>query len=190
MLTIPQLATAIDCEGYLGINRLRSCKANSKMSFSARIGLGMIHPVIPNALKEKFGSTVNLQRNASGNHPIYRWTVIGNKMIKPILQTLLPYLVVKREQAENLLEFIAYSDSFPRVRKGITGWTKNTDVDVMTTYWLKAKALNHPAPATTKRETLVTGCDSLNSRETVRGESEAVLPLAPASLKVTDLVIT
>jgi hypothetical protein len=177
MLSIEQLATAIDCEGYLGINRMMSESNNGKYSFSARIGLGMIHPAIPTALKETFGSTVRLERNVRGNYSMYRWTVVGNKMIKTILETLLPHLVVKQEQAKNLLAFIEYSDSFPLVRKGKKGWTKNTDVDVMTTYWLTAKALNHPAPATTKRENPVMGSDSLNSQETVREELEEVLPL-------------
>ena len=178
-MTLAQLATAIDCEGYIGINKMVSSKTSSKPQFSARITLGMIHPAIPYALRDTFGSTIWVDK--SGSHfkrPMYRWCVVGNTAIRPILEALLPYLIVKQEQARNALEMVRYIDSFPRVRKGKRGWTKNTEQAVLETFFVKGKALNQLTPATTERENPVTGCDSLNSRESVRGESEAVPPLA------------
>jgi hypothetical protein len=180
-LKIEQLATAIDCEGSIGINRIFSSKTSSKPQFSARIMLGMIHPAIPQALRDTFGSTITVRKSAlskSGKslRPIIIWSVVGNRATRPILEALLPHLVIKQEQAKNALAMIDYIDSFPRVRKGTRGWTKLTDEHVLESYWLKAKELNHVTPATTKREGPVMGCDSLTSCESMRGDFEVSPP--------------
>ena len=177
-MNISQLATAIDCEGHIGINRMVSSKGNGKPQFSARITLGMTHPAIPYALQETFGSTVWVDKSGShSKRPLYRWSVVGNTATKSILEALLPFLIVKKEQALNALALIKYVDSFPRVRKGLKGWTKNTELAVLESFHQNGKALNQLTPATTERENPVMGCDSLNSCESMREESEAVLPL-------------
>jgi hypothetical protein len=86
---------------------------------------------------------------------------------------------VKKEQAQNVLDFIAYRNANPAKYQEDAKAVKRTaaDTDAMTTYWLKAKALNHPTPATTKRENLVIGCDSLNPLETLGEMSEESSPL-------------
>jgi hypothetical protein len=75
-----------------------------------------------------------------------------------------------------VLEFIAYCDANPAKYQG-NAVKRTTDSGVIDAYWLKAKALNNPAPATTKRENPVMGCDSLNPLESLGEKSEAVSPL-------------
>jgi len=46
-------------------------------------------------------------RNSTANSkPIYRWTLVGMDRIATFLRDVSPYLVLKRPQAEILLEFI------------------------------------------------------------------------------------
>jgi hypothetical protein len=177
-MIIEQLATAIDCEGYIGINRLLSSKTSSKPQFSVRISLGMIHPAIPNSLRDTFGSTIWIDKSGShSKRPMYRWMVCGNVKTKAILEALLPHLIVKKYQALNALEMIDYINSFPLVRKGVRGWTKNTEQHVLETFHEKGKALNHVTPAETERENPVRGCDSPNLCESIRENSEVCSPL-------------
>jgi hypothetical protein len=176
-LNIQQFATAIDCEGYIGINKMRSSKTSSKPQYSVRISFGMIHPAIPNALRDKFGSTVWLDK--SGSHkirPMYRWCVVGNTKTEAILRNLIPYLIVKKEQALNALAMIEYINSFPKVRKGIRGWTKNTDLAVLESFFQKGKDLNQRTPAETERENPVMGCDSPTLCESIGEQPDAVAP--------------
>ncbi len=158
-MLIEQLATAIDCEGYIGINMLRHPKW--VIRYAARIGLAMQHPAIPNALHSRFGGSLRIQHNPKGNFDLWRWSAVGNIQVGPILNELLPHLVVKKAQAENVLAFLD-------VYKNSNRWSKRSleDTDMMKDFWLKAKALNRPAPATTERETPVTGSDSLALQET------------------------
>ena len=154
-----QLATAVDCEGYIGIYRSYDKRRNT-FRYSPRISVGMTDPVIPEKFKERFGSSVYVYPSRRGFKTCFNW-VIQNKIdVKSTLNVLIPYLLVKRQQAENVLEFIAYCDSLP-MQYG-QGAKRNTDGDVLMSFWNKAKELNHSEPATTKRENPVTGCNSLN----------------------------
>src|SRR4029077_6250253 len=111
------------------------------------------------------------QRNPKGNYNLWCWAACGNKQVGPILMELLPHLVVKKENALNVLSFL---ETFkPRHRHTPITLEDKAERE---SYWLKAKALNRPVAATTERDAPVMGCDSLNSQETVRGVVEAPLP--------------
>jgi hypothetical protein len=174
MMIDEQIATAVDCEGYIGIYRSRD-KRRNRYGFSPRVSLGMTHPAIPNELKRRFGSNIYLHKSRSEYRQCYSWVIQNKEEVKAFLEIILPHLLVKYEQAKNVLEFIAYCNSHPACWQG-NAVKKTTDNAVLESYWLKAKELNQCEPATTKREDLVIGCDSLNSQETVREESEEVLP--------------
>lgn len=158
-MLIEQLATAIDCEGHIGINRMKHTYGH--IQHSARIGLAMLHPAIPSALHNRFGGSLQLQHNPSGHGSLHRWSCVGNKQVGPILTSLLPYLQVKQEQAQNVLDFLAV---YKRNNGGRTSTEEAAERDA---YWLKAKALNRPAPATTKRKTPEMECDSLTLHASV-----------------------
>ena len=179
MISDAQLATAIDCEGYIGIYRSRDRRRN-RYGFSPRVSLGMTNPIIPSLFKERFGSTVYLSHKVNSKHQdCYSWVIQNKEHVKKVLTILLPYLLVKKEQAQNVLDFISYRNANPAQYNAEAKAVKRTaaDTDAMTTYWLKAKALNHPTPATTKRENPVMGCDSLNPLETLGEMSEESSPL-------------
>jgi hypothetical protein len=171
-----QFATAIDCEGYIGIYRSKDNRRN-RYGFSPKVALGMTHPAIPEELKKRFGSSIYIYSSRRGHKTVYNWVVQNKEEVTKVLKALLPYLMIKREQAENVLQFIEYCEANPAKYQG-NAVKKTTDDAVLTSYWLKAKELNQREPATTKRENPEMGSNSLNSRETMREESEAVLPAA------------
>lgn len=140
MLNDSQLATAIDCEGYIGINREVHLSGDSK--FSAKIGLGMIHPAIPTALSNRFNGPLRVEHNPKGNHDLYRFEMAGNKKVGAVVEALLPFMVVKNKQADNLLEFLTVYRSLPAAvgRRRRTRW----ELDLLEPFWVKAKALNRP----------------------------------------------
>lgn len=41
----------------------------------------------------------------AGRKPCYEWIITGERNIGPLLNAILPYLIVKREKAEGILEF-------------------------------------------------------------------------------------
>lgn len=177
MFTDAQLATAIDCEGYIGINRMnhKIRLPNRNLQHSAKVGLAMNHPAYPAALKVRFGGSMRSQHNPKGNQPIYRWELVGNKQTGPVLSTLLPYLVVKKQQAEVVLEFLC---DYASTRSGHKHYHRPPEeMARFDSYWMKVKELNRPAPATTERDDPATGCDSLTSQETERVSSEVKTPI-------------
>lgn len=177
MFTDAQLATAIDCEGYIGINRMNHAKrqANRNFQHSAKIGLAMNHPAYPAALKVRFGGSLRLEHNPKGNQPIHRWELVGNKQAGPVLSSLVPFLVVKKQQAEIVLEFLR---DYASTRPGHLRYHRPLEeMARFDSYWIKVKGLNRPAPATTERDDPATGSYSLTSEETRRVSSEAKTPV-------------
>jgi fucose 4-O-acetylase-like acetyltransferase len=64
-----------------------------------RVSVGQVDPTPLQLLHGMFGGTIRRIEKANPNHQtIYHWTV-GAKAAGAVLATLLPYLVVKREQA-------------------------------------------------------------------------------------------
>lgn len=168
-----QFATAMDCEGYIGIYRAYNKRTDS-YHFSARISLGMTDSIIPNEFVKRFGSRIYVHIPRSGHKTSYSWVVQENEQVKNVLITLLPHLLVKREQAKNVLDFIEF-------RSGKCNRGRKRTIEekvVLESYWLKAKELNQRAPATTERENPVMGSYSLNPLETLGEKSEESSPLA------------
>jgi hypothetical protein len=172
MLSDERLATAMDCEGYYGINRLTH--PSGKIQHSAKVGLAMVHPYIPTCLQKRFGSSLRPMPNPSGNHQLMRWEMVGNRQVGPVLEVLLPLSTVKRENIQNILDFLSVYHS---MRKSNARHPRTHDeVLILDSFWKRAKELNRSAPATTERESLAIGSDSLNSQETARESSEAEIP--------------
>ena len=112
------LAGLIDGEGHISITR------SDKPEYRTQRGKMKLHPcpvryglvvAVTNTdirlmkwLKEMFGGSYNGGKPFKGHpnwKPKYQWNVCGNKEKELILLALLPYLVLKREQAIIALEF-------------------------------------------------------------------------------------
>ena len=106
-ILLSYLAGIIDGEGCLRVNRMNPQnlpKAKNKR-YSATIVVGMVEKVIPQLLQETLGGSLR-EECVPERRSIFRWAVTGRFQIKEILSKLLPYLIVKRPQAELLLELV------------------------------------------------------------------------------------
>lgn len=103
------LAGILDGEGTLRINKM---KPNPKFHiahtrYTAGMSVGMVDKEPIDLLAKHLGGSVCIERAPSeGRRPIYRWAVSGRKSVFRALCLVLPYLRVKRPQAEILLDFI------------------------------------------------------------------------------------
>lgn len=108
------LAGAMDSDGSIGVRRSTYAKRVTGDArapvYSERIVLKQVTPEIPTLLKETFGGSLMLQSgSAVRGRPLYYWEAT-NQVASSALAVLLPYLRIKRQQAENCLALRASKD--------------------------------------------------------------------------------
>ncbi len=93
------IAGLIDGEGCISVEIKRGIHQLS-------IIVGMTDANALHVIATRFGNNVRGPYNSMrfGTRPIYNWSASGGKAVE-MLETLLPYLVVKRSQAELALTF-------------------------------------------------------------------------------------
>ena len=102
------LAGCLDSDGYFTIKRstyhLRVRRDATQPVYSEKIGLKQVTEYVPRLLHESFGGYYRIEKPSTKNgKPLHSWTVTDRKAIECVT-ALLPYLHVKREQAELLVE--------------------------------------------------------------------------------------
>lgn len=117
------LAGLMDGEGHISISRsdkpkFRTQRGNGKqypcpVRYGIAVAVSNTDVRLMNKLVELFGGSCN-GGNSYKKHPRwkpkYQWNVNGNKNKELILLAVLPYLVLKREQAIVALAFIRLAD--------------------------------------------------------------------------------
>ncbi len=114
--TLAYLAGAMDSDGFLTIKkstyhrRVRMDAHNAV--YSERMGLKQITPDIPHLLRDTFGGSLRLNKGGTENsRPLWGWEVT-NLSAAEACRRLLPYLRVKRQQADILLELRTSKQGF------------------------------------------------------------------------------
>lgn len=96
---IAYAAGLLDGEGYVGINTAFDRKASKTLSYGVRVQITNTNAALMTWLLDHFGGHVAQDKNRrAGWKDAYRWTVNGRNAGQ-LLSALLPYLVIKREQA-------------------------------------------------------------------------------------------
>lgn len=86
----------IDADGTFGID-----------STCAYVSVSQVHPEVLEALAERYGGFVQGPFDFyEGRRPIYRWTA-KTRACRKALDAILPHLIVKRERAQLLLDYMA-----------------------------------------------------------------------------------
>src|SRR3989344_3532377 len=99
------LAGIIDGEGTIRIGKGGTTK------YYAAISVGNVNKEVIDLLTKTFGSKTRLEIvKISNRQPIYRWGTSGNLAVPQILKILLPYLIVKKKQANIVLKFCSKPD--------------------------------------------------------------------------------
>ena len=137
------LAGIIDGEGYIGIKRTTRRDARSPI-YHERIQVRMTDEAAIQFLAATLGGNYyREQPHANDGRPLYCWQA-SDALACRILERVMPYLIVKRDQAENVLRLRA-SKLDPRARRRGSPAARVMDVDVLAereTLYLRARDLN------------------------------------------------
>lgn len=114
------LAGAIDSDGSIGIRRstyaMRVTGDARQPVYAERICLKQVTPQIPALLRETFGGSLMLQApSVTKGRPLHYWEAT-NRVAAEALRAMLPYLRVKRAQADACLALRA-SKELPVVQQ-------------------------------------------------------------------------
>lgn len=142
--TIAYLAGLIDGEGYVGIKRTMRRDATSPI-YHERIQVRMVHEGAIALLAATLGGNYYREKSHANNgRPLFCYQASDAKAAA-ILERVLPYLIVKRESAENVLRLRA-SKNDPRARlRGGRTQRRLMDAEVLAereSIYLRAKDLN------------------------------------------------
>jgi hypothetical protein len=143
--TLAYLAGIVDGEGYIGVK-----KANAKNSVSPlyheRIQVRMVNEEAISLLKDTLGGSYYRERpRVARGRPLYCWQV-SDWLAAEALWRLLPWLIVKRANAENVLRLRASKDDPRAARRGGMRQRRLMDPTVLAereAIYLRAKELNH-----------------------------------------------
>jgi hypothetical protein len=103
-------AGIVDGEGCIGLYVRRGSR-NSGRGRTLSLTVGMTHLPILEALKARFGGSINKRTKQPGQKKQqYAWAVAAN-LAKTCLVALLPYLIEKKEQALTALEARAFQEA-------------------------------------------------------------------------------
>ena len=108
-LTLSYMAGIMDGEGCFSVG-VKDARNHTPM-----LSVGMVDKEIPNLFKEVFGGNVYI--DDAGYRPIYKWNLRNFVRISEATSAMLPYLRIKKPQAEIILEFV--DKELPRSGKKI-----------------------------------------------------------------------
>lgn len=132
-LLIAYLAGIVDGEGYIAIRK-------NGNRYQPIVKVGMTDKEVVETLAETFGGFVYVSKLKSGRF-IYTWQVLKKELVEVTLTALLPYLRVKRKQADHLLEFVKGYEVLPG-RPAIS----NEEIERRVELYNKVKPLNAVGP--------------------------------------------
>ena len=141
--TLAYLAGFVDGDGSIRVNPKRT--RPESMSATCSISVSNTHPQIPHLLKLLFGGNLCLtQYKTPNSKPVWRWRLFGVQAAN-MVRLIYPYLVRKRLQAENLLDFEDYRQRLHQERMtkppGQQGYTREQRYSFLN-YATRSKELN------------------------------------------------
>ena len=124
-IMLAYLAGIVDGEGCVGIECMAPCKKKDGTwirkhnYYTPRLTVVNTNKILMFTLMRYLNGTFDERKKLSGRKPCYRWHVFGEKLEEDI-KNILPYLQIKYEQAQLVLEF--------RETVGKTGWNVSEEV--------------------------------------------------------------
>ena len=151
-LTFAYLAGALDSDGSIGIKRntyaVRVTRDSKQPTYSERIALKQVTPDVPALLKKCFGGYLGIHDpSARRGRPLHSWQATDLRAIE-CLRAVLPYLRIKRSQAENCLALreLKEASKIARVAVGrghAGGASRPIEIgEQMEVLYMRAKELN------------------------------------------------
>jgi len=139
-------ASVIDCEGSTYISK--SLKKNKKYAWRAGIGISMNDRHSLELFQSIFGGNIRIGHkkidvNTKKEYvPAYVLSFTSAADVSNILISLLPYLQVKIEQANLLLNFLAKKEEYRLIHKNLhKGAKKKSYGGIFNNFYIKCKSL-------------------------------------------------
>ena len=99
------MAGIIDGEGCIRIGKGNQGGNNKKVNYTLKMSIGMANPYIPQMFRFVFGGHFFQSTEGTAERlPTWQWGIDSNKAVD-VLRTLLPYLKLKKSEAELAIEF-------------------------------------------------------------------------------------
>lgn len=131
---IGYLGGILDGEGSIGIEKLSPCKNRKKIYYVCRVTIINTSLPLMEWLKSNFGGNFDKRKQVKDHKICYRWHIFG-KNLEDLLNTVIDSLLIKRPQAELLLQY--------RKTVGKTGWNVSDEtLQQRESLWLKCKEFN------------------------------------------------
>lgn len=119
-LDLAYMAGVVDSDGYIGVHRnsyaMRVRGDATNAVYQPRIQVKQVESAAIDLFHATFGGHRHMQPpTATRGRPLDQWTV-HSAACRPVLEALLPYLRIKKAQAENALEVCHINSSAERRR--------------------------------------------------------------------------
>ncbi len=124
---IAYAAGLLDGEGYIDIYSASLSKASKSPSFMLRVIISQKDGKIMSWLQERFGGSVRTEKR--NDSYIHRWD-IRSKAAARFLNMVLPFLIIKNEQAWLALGFENKKVLYLNTLKGFQGFRKLSDKEI------------------------------------------------------------
>lgn len=140
------LAGFIDGEGYIGIKKVKRVNPFSGYQLTSRVVVSNTNEAVFTYLKRILGEneiafSVRYPKIEKHWKPAYKFEIQGLNPVRSLLNLVIPYLVVKLEQATIMLKFIERRSQDPK--------SKYTSQDIRD--WQKIKELNKVSSETIRQ---------------------------------------
>ena len=133
------LAGIIDGEGSILITKINN-KRSGNIWYRMQVSCAMTDPEAIELLRDTFTPDnkqfIYINGREKGYRPVYQWLTTGKTSMR-ILNELLPYLTVKKQQARLAIEFQLWRMSLPNTGKPRT----EQELSRFDSYYQKLKAL-------------------------------------------------
>lgn len=159
---IAYIAGLIDGEGYIGIKKDKGykCQERKTPGFHARLQIRMVDEPAIKFIAESLGGWYYKEKpNCANGRPLYCYQA-SDKKAGEICRTILPYLRIKKESANTLLQFRDLQSEGPKHRTKVVGFRNFPNshgtirrianksfsdeyVSMCDSFYLRCKELNH-----------------------------------------------
>lgn len=168
------LAGAMDSDGHFTIRKSGTRARNGdcvNYLYFLKIGLGQITPEVPFLLRDTFGGRVRLNKPGTENsHPIYRYECTCRKAYEAC-RLLLPFLIIKKDRAQNCIDFQEFNDDH-RTNRVVWWW------EMENPHWMETSEM---VDSTEAQKILGLSAPSLVS-QCLRNKTILALPLSRSGL--------
>lgn len=105
---IAYAAGLIDGEGTVRINKMRATERNQSKQphYVGLVAIGMVTPTPLKFLQGLFNCGTIREERVPNARSIWRWTINAKSDVVTLLDAVRPYLLVKHEQADLVIDFI------------------------------------------------------------------------------------